>query len=90
MTADQELLIEQELCSAIRAFHDLEDKEKRYAYSKEYFWAFCERYGLDPKEVFPIVKRTLKRKSEFVFSDYTDSVKFLDSEIKKEDGEERD
>lgn len=88
MRFEQELLVEQELCDAIRAFHDLDDKRKRNAYSKEYFWKFCQEHNIDPQEAFSVVERVLKEKSKTGFSNYSDSVTVLKKDIKKKQDDE--
>ena len=92
MTNEQRILVETELCNALKAFHDAGDKQKRTAYSKEYFWSFCERYELDPKEAFDIVKEVLKEQA-FVhdYADFTDIIKSLEIDVhQKEPDEERE
>lgn len=47
--SEQIFLIEQELYTAIRTFHDHRDAEYREFYAKDYFEWFNEHYGIDPK-----------------------------------------
>ena len=77
LTNDQKTLIENKLCYALRVFHDLDDKERRNAMSKDFFWKFCQENNLDPKEVFEIIEKDLKDPSKRSFSNYQDSIEAI-------------
>lgn len=81
MTNDQKILVELELCNALRTFHDLPDKEKREVMSKQYFFEFCEKNGIDSREAFEITEEILKEKSKLSHSDYSDSIEALHKDI---------
>ncbi len=75
MTDEQRLLVETRLFDARRAFHDLDDKEKRETYAKEYFNEFCAESHIDPEEAYSILEEMFdnKRKTtQFKYGHYKD------------------
>lgn len=73
MTDEQRLLVEARLFDAMRAFHDLDDKEKREAYAKEYFNKFCAETHVDPEEAYSLLEEmfAFKRKTtQFKYGHY--------------------
>lgn len=57
MRNDQLLLVENDLINAVRAFHDLDDKEKRETYVREYTLEFCQKNGIDVKEAIAVMNK---------------------------------
>ena len=75
MTDEQRLLVESKLFDAMRAFHDLDDKEKREKYAKEYFNEFCIEANVDPEEAYAILEEMFEHKrktTQFKYDYYKD------------------
>ena len=90
MTDEQRILIENELCYNLNAFQDLDDKKQSDALSKKFFWDFCQKHNLDPKEVFDIVKTVLEAQPHINdYSDFTDTINLLKAEIRQKEQDER-
>ena len=70
MTREQLLLTENVLIDAVRAFHDLDDKEKRETYVREYTLKFCKENGIDPKEAISVLTSYFekRRKDDTMFN----------------------
>lgn len=62
MTREQLLLTENVLIDAVRAFHDLDDKEDRETTVREYTLKFCEENGIDPKEAIDVLNAYFERR----------------------------
>lgn len=58
------ILIETELFDVLRAFHDLDDKEKRNQFIKDYTIAFCLKNDLDVGETIEILKELFEKKEK--------------------------
>lgn len=59
---ENQILIETELFDVLRAFHDLDDKEKRNQYVKEYTIEFCTKNNLDISKTIDKLKELFERK----------------------------
>ena len=73
MDADKKILVENELAGAIRAFHDIDNKEKREKYAKEYFINFCKENDIDLEEAYEIVLKIIddrRKNSIFKYEHY--------------------
>ena len=87
MDKREEVLIEGDLFDALRAFHDLDDREKRNQYVKEYVLEFCSNNNIDPREAIDklIIMFEDRRKStiykyEHYKNDPLDKIVFDDNE----------
>ena len=70
-----DLLIEANLLSQMCAFHDVDDKETREQYAREYFEEFCKDTKIDPEYAFKKLEDYIKAKREttmFKYEHYED------------------
>lgn len=62
MTNEQLLLTENVLIDAVRAFHDLDNKQKREEYVREFTLDFCKKNNIDPKEAIDVLNKYFERR----------------------------
>lgn len=70
MTNEQLLLTENILINAVKAFHDLDDKQKREEYVREFTLNFCKENKIDPKEAIDVLNKYFesRRKDDTPFN----------------------
>lgn len=73
-------LVEGDLYTAITAFHDCNDKEKREGLIRKYTLMFCEKYDIDVIEALDLVTKMInhrRQNSDFKYEYYKDLRKIV-------------
>ena len=90
MTNEQRVLVETDLFRAISAFHDLDDKELREKYAREFFSDFCKKNNIDPKEAYTTIESILDHKRKHTPFGYEHYNNLEDILFKKENDKEEE
>lgn len=70
MDSRKRILVEEILFTAMSAFHDIDNKQEREKYARDYFSGFCQRYDVDANEAYDMLNEMFEHKRTHTIFDY--------------------